>query len=591
MQSESKGVKNMKWKRRCGAGLLAAMLFSASCISAQASVYPDIERHWAKSYIEQISENRLISGYEDGRFRPDNEVSRLEAIIMICNLFPMDQIEEAYATHQSKWLDKFRKNNIPDWSWKHMVFALEKKIIPDSDAMLGSLMSKTSRKDQIRAFKYEAVVFLVNALGWTNERSAVVVLKYKDTREIDERARPYIDVLIRKGIIGETGDNNGNFGAKKGVTRGEMALMLANAYKHSEKSRQAQLAQTPAPPSDANPQGASAQTAVNPPSQTAPVRISQTENLVVIDGKVSLANRTAADVSLVVTTADGKTEVYTNRAADVQVRMGNTPVDFSTIQNGDRVRLLIGEGRRLMSVILDEESLIKGSFVGAGTTSSIRLKVGERVMEYPARTDLKVTLDGKPTELSDIREQDSVELYLVDGKAAEIRAFARERKNEDKQNYNLKNALIREIRLTTAGNRLFVEDVNGRTYEFEVTDKTAIRYKNLKEDIQSLRVGYLADIYATGSHADEVLTEGNYKLSKVDGRILSVDESRRLIEIEASPRDKINVYYDSRTVIEDIRGFYLSPSRLYKGDKISVTGYQGVGGIDAQRIILDIQSY
>ena len=35
---------------------------------------------WAKPYINEMAARGLISGYEDGTFRPDNDVTHLEAL-------------------------------------------------------------------------------------------------------------------------------------------------------------------------------------------------------------------------------------------------------------------------------------------------------------------------------------------------------------------------------------------------------------------------------------------------------------------------------------------------------------------------------
>lgn len=39
---------------------------------------------WAKSYINDMAGKGFISGYEDNTFRPDNDVTRLEALSLFC---------------------------------------------------------------------------------------------------------------------------------------------------------------------------------------------------------------------------------------------------------------------------------------------------------------------------------------------------------------------------------------------------------------------------------------------------------------------------------------------------------------------------
>lgn len=588
-------------KKNFAAALLATSIIVTSVIPVSAATYTDIQRHWAKDYIEKISDYRLISGYDDGMFRPDNNISRLEAIIMTCNLFPGVLIDKTYAEHGQKWQSKLKQNNIPDWSWKYVVFALENKIIPTSDAMLSSLMSKTNKNEQIQAFKYEAVVFLVNALGWADERSTVVTLKYKDTKEINPQARPYIDVLIKKGIIGEKGDNNGYFGAKKGVTRAEMSVMLANAYRYAPRHSStyelpSTIASTTSPASPTRPS-----MPITQQPETTAVRVSKSDDFIIVDGKIALLSG-MDEVNLVVTDNSGKMETYSNRESNIQVKIMNSPARWSDLKVGDSVRLLVTQDKKLVSIIkmqpeqpaVTNEGLIKGVFFGVGTSSSIQLKVGDRVTEYPLSPSVRVTLDGQNTQINNIRMEDVVDLYLVGGKVSEIRAMSAVQTVAPQQraeNVHLRNALIKEIRLTTSGNRIIVEDVDGKNYEMAVTDRTAVRYRGSKDDIRSLKVGYLADVYIRGKEAEEILTEGDYKMSKIDGVVAFVDERDRFIEINVAGKGMIKAYYDNNTTMEDIRGHYIYTGNIYRGDRITVTGYEGIGGIDAKTILVDIKSY
>ena len=45
--------------------------------------FTDTKGHWALNFIEEISRNKIIRGYEDGSFKPNGKVTRAEAIVMI----------------------------------------------------------------------------------------------------------------------------------------------------------------------------------------------------------------------------------------------------------------------------------------------------------------------------------------------------------------------------------------------------------------------------------------------------------------------------------------------------------------------------
>ncbi len=54
---------------------------------AQAPTFPDIQSHWAKSFIEVLAARGIIRGFPDGTFRPDDLVTRAQFAAMIRQAF------------------------------------------------------------------------------------------------------------------------------------------------------------------------------------------------------------------------------------------------------------------------------------------------------------------------------------------------------------------------------------------------------------------------------------------------------------------------------------------------------------------------
>ncbi len=50
-----------------------------------ATRFSDIENHWARIHIEKLEAYGVVNGYEDGTFRPDGNITRGEAAVMISN--------------------------------------------------------------------------------------------------------------------------------------------------------------------------------------------------------------------------------------------------------------------------------------------------------------------------------------------------------------------------------------------------------------------------------------------------------------------------------------------------------------------------
>ncbi|WP_419958011.1 S-layer homology domain-containing protein [Psychrobacillus psychrotolerans] len=47
--------------------------------------FPDIQQHWAKDYITQAVTARIVKGYPDGTFKPENKITRAQAASIIVN--------------------------------------------------------------------------------------------------------------------------------------------------------------------------------------------------------------------------------------------------------------------------------------------------------------------------------------------------------------------------------------------------------------------------------------------------------------------------------------------------------------------------
>jgi hypothetical protein len=50
------------------------------------STFSDISEHWAKERIENVADCGIINGFEDGSFKPSNIITRGQAAIIACNL-------------------------------------------------------------------------------------------------------------------------------------------------------------------------------------------------------------------------------------------------------------------------------------------------------------------------------------------------------------------------------------------------------------------------------------------------------------------------------------------------------------------------
>lgn len=202
---------------------LSSSVFANEDLSSSNEDREEIEFHfgdskeasWAEEYIGKMQSKDVIKGYNDGTFRPNAPVKRIEAIVMAVRLMGLE--EEALEKSLDTKLHFKDANQIPDWGKGHIIVALENGLFDATE-------------DKIQANKPASRIWIVNllvkalelepeALGLMTE-----IPDFKDANQIPAGSIGYVNVAIENGLIKGYDDNT--FKANKSVTRGEMAALL-----------------------------------------------------------------------------------------------------------------------------------------------------------------------------------------------------------------------------------------------------------------------------------------------------------------------------------------------------------------------------
>lgn len=78
--------------------------------SGTKDAFTDISSHWARFDINLAAELKLVSGYPDGSFKPDNNVSRAEAITIINNTLGWSNSVNNSSKYTVRWTDNANTN-------------------------------------------------------------------------------------------------------------------------------------------------------------------------------------------------------------------------------------------------------------------------------------------------------------------------------------------------------------------------------------------------------------------------------------------------------------------------------------------------
>lgn len=214
-----------KTKERLQHILLTGTALSLSLgVLTHGATFSDIGSHWAKEYIETAYRNGSVSGYEDGSFKPDSNVSYAEVAVMLSNVaYDVSQFVDLQDSH---------------WAANHV------KALKSRDSVGAVEMVLSGSEVYGLSATREDVCYLVGGIlddsgrisrSWTEALSTAS--GYAEEFGISFSTSPYLEYYtedkIRGQLVGNTmaggimtGKPGGDFAKDDPITRGEMAVVL-----------------------------------------------------------------------------------------------------------------------------------------------------------------------------------------------------------------------------------------------------------------------------------------------------------------------------------------------------------------------------
>ena len=191
--------------KKITAYILCIVLILGNMYSAFA--YSDIteDYSWASDAIRALTENRTISGYPDGRFLPEQNVTRAELCKMICVLFGAKD-EVAYPDVTTE-----------DWYYEFVAksggyFLTDGAFYPNQPATR------------------EEVAYAVYTGMQISESVTDKSISFRDQADISTDDLEAVKKLNKIGVI--TGYPDDTFRPKANITRAETAAVLYRGYQH-----------------------------------------------------------------------------------------------------------------------------------------------------------------------------------------------------------------------------------------------------------------------------------------------------------------------------------------------------------------------
>ncbi len=168
-----------------------------------------IHAEWARTAVEAMCKKNIISGYGDGTFKPNNNITRAEfiKILVVAVGIEMNVSAEEFA-------------DVPADAWyrPYVNAARAAGLITGDDNNCFNPNAPITREDMA------VMIYRSYKLSGTDYQ-----LNFNDAEDISPYAREAVAFLNSKGVI--NGIGNGIFAAKNNATRAQAAQMLYNIFK------------------------------------------------------------------------------------------------------------------------------------------------------------------------------------------------------------------------------------------------------------------------------------------------------------------------------------------------------------------------
>ena len=195
--------------------IIAIILTFANIVMA-ASYFDVSKDHWAYDVINEMSQKKILAGYPDGSFRPDNSITRAEFAKILVSAVVDDDADE-------KPLVSFEDIDSHHWAYRYINKA--------NKYLSGySLGGRYFYFPDNAAVREDIAVALVLALNLQYEaHSEDTLYNFTDKRDISENFRKYIAIAYENGLI--KGFEDGTFRPQDKLTRAQVAQLISNALK------------------------------------------------------------------------------------------------------------------------------------------------------------------------------------------------------------------------------------------------------------------------------------------------------------------------------------------------------------------------
>ena len=581
--------------------LLASALAASTVVTVMAkNTFSDVtDKHWAKEYVEDMAERGLISGYDDGTYKPERDVSRMDAFALFARLMGSNNESNKDVLEIAK--EKY-KDIIKDYKLSYaegdISYLLYRGIISEEE--LDKYFKDTKKTEAMP--RYEAAILITKAMLAEDAATQEVLIDmdYTDVADIPSEAKQYVYYVSQKGIM-QGSDNK--FSPNGNVQRGQIAVMLsktansANYYFEVAKLEKVDADADNIKIADYEEEiGYSKDTVIFKdgeivedtellPGQKVVITYAEDDGgvkVVYVDILATEITGTKKAIYKGYSSADGKLEISVEEPAtgesiqyecapNTLIKIGGEALNISKIKSGEYVELsLAGD------VVVEITSITKTETIKDAVLSSIDPKGiitiahdDEAIdgMEITVASQTKIAKDGKTAEFAELYRGDKLTLKFEYGVISTITAQSSRK--------TIKGVLRS---YTVSSSPTLTISVNGKDEIYDIPAGVKIIVDGKEGKLADFEVGSGMTITVESEAIVKIEASANVGVvgSKVAGKVVSVNEKAKVIEISSEDQGtKVTTYI----TCTDETKYIVMPSfkdytlkKIKAGDMVEVYG-------------------
>lgn len=610
-------MKDMR-KVIAAAAAAAIMASSASAVLAAPINFTDMTSSnysWAATAVKDMAAAGYINGYEDGTYRPDNQVTRQECLSLFARVMGSnnESNKEVLTIAHNKYDEMLAPYSLT-WGSDEIAYLLYKGVLKETD-LVTYLKNDEKSKPMSR---YEAAIIITKAMG--GEKQALAdknaSLSYTDAALIPSSAVGYVKYASDQEIL--KGMDDGGFSPTTSVTRAQMAVMLSRVvdkcdysfkvgkltkvdtisgnvtYKDSDgkvsefafSSDTSMRAEGESYQASDMIQGVSAVFAFSGSKLMSIDALASTPDQTIVgkyDGKANSSGKL-----FVRFTPNGESKsVSYECASDVTMTFDDSPATINSFTQGDSIEVDISNG--IIEAIrgTKKETTLSGATVKSiSINPELTVTISHADEEYDGTTytvddNVSVKKNGLTSSMDQIYAGDRVTLTLKYGVITKIVATS---------TTVTKEGIINEIVFSDTPKITVTTD--GKQSVYDVTKDCEITVNGEESDLYSFRVGDKVTLTIESDAVKKIkATSTTNSAGSVSGTVASINSSYGFINVDTGNGNIQTVFCsDNTTKFLTIDGVMKKMSNVKTGDSVQVNGTVSNGAFVAKVVLITAEA-